>query len=99
MTAPVIGTLEEPKRRNDDGRSREIVGVWGSIRGEKRCEREEKAEHRRHVERSFGAFSRSFTLPSDADAEHIDASFNEGALTVEIRKTEPAKTKRIDIKG
>jgi HSP20 family protein len=69
-----------------------------TIRGEKRWEREEKDEKRRHVERSFGTFSRSFSLPADADAEHIEARFEDGVLSVEIRKTEAAKPQTVDIK-
>lgn len=50
-------------------------------------------------ERSFGAFSRSFSLPSDADQGHIDARFDDGVLTVAIRKAEAAKPKTVDIKS
>lgn len=69
-----------------------------TIRGEKRYERDEKDERRRHVERSFGTFSRSFSLPADADVDHIDARYADGVLTVEIRKAEAAKPKTVDIK-
>ncbi|MEN8184854.1 MAG: Hsp20/alpha crystallin family protein [Myxococcota bacterium] len=70
-----------------------------TIRGEKRSEQEEKKEHSRHVERSFGTFSRSFTLPANADGERIKARFKDGVLTLEIPKTEEAKPRTVDIKG
>ncbi|HTY19724.1 MAG TPA: Hsp20/alpha crystallin family protein [Myxococcota bacterium] len=70
-----------------------------SIRGEKKSEREEKGEKRHYVERSYGGFTRSFTLPANADADRIKASFKEGVLTVEIPKTEVAKPRVIDIKS
>jgi HSP20 family protein len=69
-----------------------------TIRGEKRSERTEEKEQRRYFERRFGAFSRSFTLPSNANPESVDAKFNEGVLTVEIAKREEAKPKTIAVK-
>jgi HSP20 family protein len=70
-----------------------------TIRGEKRSEREEESEQRRHVERCFGTFSRSFSLPPDADGEHVKANFENGVLRVKIPKTEEAKPRTVDIKG
>jgi HSP20 family protein len=68
-----------------------------TIRGEKRCEREEKREQARWVERSYGSFSRSFTLPPNADTGRVAASFNEGVLRIEIPKAEQSKPKVISI--
>jgi HSP20 family protein len=70
-----------------------------TVRGEKRSEREEKKERRRWVERSYGAFSRSFRLPADAQADKIDASFKDGVLTIKIPKSEARKPKTVAIKG
>ena len=70
-----------------------------TIRGEKKSEREEKKEKGRYFERSYGAFSRSFTLPSNADPDRIQASFKDGVLTVTIAKTEEAKPRVISIKS
>jgi len=69
-----------------------------TIKGEKRSEREEKSEHRHYVERSYGSFSRAFSLPGDAAADKVKASFREGVLSVEIPKAESRKPKVIDIK-
>jgi HSP20 family protein len=70
-----------------------------TVSGEKRSEREEKKEKSRWVERSYGRFTRSFTLPADADPGRIDASFKEGVLTVTIAKTEETKPQQISIKS
>ena len=70
-----------------------------TIRGEKKSEREEKKEKSRYLERSYGAFSRSFTLPPNADPDRIQASFKDGVLTVTIAKTEEAKPRVISIKA
>ena len=69
-----------------------------TIRGEKKSEREEKKEQQRFVERRYGAFSRSFSLPRDADGEHIEATFENGVLTLTIPKSEAAKPRTVSIK-
>ncbi len=69
-----------------------------TVRGEKKSEREDKKEKRRFIERHYGTFSRSFSLPSDADADHIDANFKDGVLTLTIPKTEESKPRTIAIK-
>jgi HSP20 family protein len=70
-----------------------------TIRGEKKSEREEKKERRRWVERTYGAFSRSFRLPADAQVDKIDASFKDGVLTIKIPKSEARKPKTVAVKG
>jgi HSP20 family protein len=69
-----------------------------SIRGEKKSEREEKKDKTHWVERSYGSFTRSFTLPPTAVAEDLKASFSDGVLTIEIPKKEEAKPRTIAIK-
>lgn len=70
-----------------------------SIRGEKKSEREETREKARVLERRYGAFSRSCSLPSDADPDRIDAKFQDGVLKVHIHKRPEAKPKTVAIKG
>jgi HSP20 family protein len=70
-----------------------------TIKGEKKSEREEENEHRHYVERSYGSFSRAFTLPSDANPDMVKASFSDGVLSVEIPKAEERKPKVVDIKS
>ncbi|HXK24127.1 MAG TPA: Hsp20/alpha crystallin family protein [Myxococcota bacterium] len=69
------------------------------IHGEKKSEREEKKERGRYIERSYGSFSRSFTLPADANAERLDASFRDGVLKIVVPRSEAAKPRQIAIKG
>jgi HSP20 family protein len=69
-----------------------------TIRGEKREERTEDEQGRYHLsERRYGTFSRSFVLPSSVDAEHIQASFEDGVLRVTIPKNERARKRRIEV--
>jgi HSP20 family protein len=90
-------SVELPGARRDDVTVELTEGAI-TIRGEKRSEREERKEHARYTERRFGSFSRSFTLPRDADPDRIEASFNEGILTLTIGKREEGKPKTIAIK-
>ncbi len=91
-----VFTAELPGTRSEDVHV-EIHGNTLTIRGEKRSEREEKDERRRYVERRFGSFSRSFTLPEDADGDRINAGFADGVLTVEVPRIEETKPRRIQI--
>jgi len=93
-----VVTVELPGAKREDVHL-EIQDNVVSIRGEKKSEREEKNEKRHYVERSYGSFTRSFSLPANADAARIHAGFREGVLTVEIPKSEVAKPKVIDIKS
>ena len=93
-----VVTAELPGTKREDITVEAHEGVL-TIRGEKRSEREEKKEQARWVERSYGSFSRSFTLPSNADVERVSATFREGVLTIEIPKTAEAKPRAVAIKG
>lgn len=93
-----VVTAELPGAKREDVTVEVSDGLL-TIHGEKKSERDEKTEHRRYVERSFGSFSRAFTLPSDADAGRVQAAFKEGVLTVTIGKTEEKKPRTVDIKA
>jgi HSP20 family protein len=93
-----VVTAELPGTKREDV-TVELEDDVLTIRGEKRNEREEKKEKRRFVERSYGTFSRSFTLPGNADAERVSASFKDGVLTVTIGKRPEAKPRVVDIKS
>lgn len=58
-----------------------------TLEGERHQEREEKGWRQHRVERSYGRFSRSFTLPASVDAEHLKAHYHDGILEVELPKT------------
>ena len=92
-----VVTVELPGSKKEDI-TVEMKDQVLTIRGEKRNEREEKREHSRWVERSYGSFSRSFALPANAVADRIKADFREGVLTVEVPKAEETKPRAISIK-
>jgi HSP20 family protein len=50
------------------------------------------------VERSYGSFQRTFTLPTTVKAEKIEANYNDGVLTITVPKAEEAKAKEIEVK-
>jgi HSP20 family protein len=68
------------------------------IQGERRKEKEEKNAKFHRMERSYGSFLRTFTLPVDADDKKIAAEFEDGMLKVHLPKSEAAKPKAIEIK-
>jgi HSP20 family protein len=69
-----------------------------TLRGEKRESRTEGQEGRYHLaERRYGTFARSFVLPRDVEADRIQASFEDGVLTVSIPKSERARRRRVEI--
>jgi HSP20 family protein len=69
-----------------------------TLRGEKRQEKESKDASFHRSERTYGAFQRSFTLPSTVVAEKIDAAFADGVLTVTLPKSDEAKPRQIEVK-
>ena len=69
-----------------------------TIAGERKSEKEEKGKKFHKVERSYGSFSRSFTLPEDAEEDKLSAEFKEGVLTVHLPKTANLKPKSKEIK-
>lgn len=69
------------------------------IQGERRFYQERKEDDFHRIERRFGSFARSITLPSTADPEGIQASFDAGVLTIEVPKREEAKPRKIEVKA
>jgi HSP20 family protein len=70
-----------------------------TVSGERKAEHEAKNEGYYRVERAFGSFSRSLTLPQGIDPEAVTASFNRGVLEIRIPKPEERKPRRIEIGG
>jgi HSP20 family protein len=68
-----------------------------TVSGERKAEREDKGEGYHRVERAFGSFSRSLTLPHGVDAGQVEASFDKGVLEVRIPKPAEAKPTRVQI--
>lgn len=69
-----------------------------TLRGERKLEHEEKRENYHRVELGYGTFTRSFTLPSTVDAEHIRAEAKNGVLAVTLPKRAEAKPRAIQVK-
>jgi HSP20 family protein len=69
-----------------------------TIRGERKFEEETKKENYHRVERSYGEFLRSFTLPSFVDPNKIKAEYRDGVLRVSVAKREEAKPKQVEVK-
>jgi HSP20 family protein len=68
-----------------------------AISGERKFEREEQNKKYHRVERAYGSFVRSFSLPEDADESKVSADFNDGMLQVHLPKSVKAKPKAIEI--
>jgi HSP20 family protein len=68
-----------------------------TLSGERRSEREQKTEGFHRVERAFGSFSRSLTLPQGVDADKVAAEFDKGVLEVRIPKPEERKPHKVAI--
>ena len=69
-----------------------------SLTGERRFEHEDKRDGYHRVERSYGQFYRSFTLPPNVNVEAINAEFRDGVLRLTLPKREEAKPKQIEVK-
>lgn len=69
-----------------------------TITGERKLEKEEKDKKYHRIERSYGNFLRSFTLPDAADGTKVNAEFKDGVLKVHLPKSEKAKPKSIEVK-
>jgi HSP20 family protein len=69
------------------------------VSGERAAEHEEKGEGFHRVERAFGRFSRSLTLPQGVDAGKVAATFSNGVLEVRVPKPEETKPTRVEIGG
>lgn len=68
-----------------------------TLKGERKFEKETREENYYRMERAYGSFSRSFTLPTTVDKDKVKAKFKDGVLEVTIPKTEAAKPKQINV--
>jgi HSP20 family protein len=68
-----------------------------TVKGERKFSSEEKEENFHRIERRYGSFFRSFTLPSTVDTEQVQASYNAGVLKLELAKKPEAQPKQIKI--
>ena len=68
-----------------------------TVRGQRRFEKDEKEENFQRVERMYGSFTRSFTLPNTVDLEQVTAHYDKGVLKVRLAKRAEAKPKQIKV--
>src|ERR1051325_32378 len=68
-----------------------------TVHGERKFEKEEKEENFRRVERQYGSFTRSFTLPQTVDSENVSANYDKGVLKISLPKKAEAKPKQIKV--
>ncbi|HEV2387610.1 MAG TPA: Hsp20/alpha crystallin family protein [Candidatus Acidoferrales bacterium] len=74
-----------------------VEGNMLTIRGERKFEKKESEESYLRVERSYGSFTRSFSLPQTVKTESIKASYHDGVLTIRLPKREEAKPKQVKV--
>ena len=86
-----------PEMKKEDVRVTVEDGIL-SVSGERKSEKEDQKRKFHRVERSFGNFRRSFTLPDDADSMKVTAEFRDGVLKVHLPTTARPKSKAIEVK-
>lgn len=76
-----------------------LTGDVLTIKGEKKEEKREEGKNVHRLERTYGSFSRSFTLPCEVEAEKVEAKYKDGVLSLRLPKAEACmkKSKRIQI--
>jgi len=92
----VVVKLEIPGVKEEDVDIR-VENQTLSVRGERKFEAEEKQENFKRVERHYGSFHRSFTLPISVDTESIAATYDAGVLKLELKKKASAQPRQIKI--
>ncbi len=105
--APLVDIIEDekeylikaelPEVKKEDVKVRVENGVL-TITGERSYEKEDKGRKYHRIERAYGSFERSFTVPEDADATKVNAEFKDGVLRVHLAKDEKAKPRAIEVK-
>jgi HSP20 family protein len=88
---------EIPDVKKEDVKGTVEDGVL-TIQGERKQEKEEKGKRYHRIERSYGSFVRSFSLPDVIDEEKVKAEFKDGVLSLHLPKSEKAKPKAIEVK-
>jgi len=88
---------EVPDVKKDDVKVTVDNGIL-TVSGERKQEKEEKGKKFHRVERYYGSFARSFTLPDNVDETKVKATFKDGMLTLTLPKTEEPKPKAIEVK-
>lgn len=105
--APLVDISEDDKEYRIDAElsdvKKEDVKVTAqegtlTIKGERKFEKEEKGRRYHRVERAYGSFGRSFSLPDDVNPAKVTAEFKGGVLSVHLIKDEKAKPQQVEVK-
>ena len=86
-----------PEMKKDDVRVTVEDGIL-CVSGERKTEKEDQKKKFHRIERCFGTFQRSFTLPEDADSTKVTAEFRDGVLKVHLPTTPKARSKALEVK-
>jgi HSP20 family protein len=89
--------LEVPGIRREDLDIR-VEGRTLTVKGERKLETDEKEENFHRIERRYGSFVRSFTLPATVSTDEIAATSNDGVLSISLAKKPEAKPRQIEVK-
>lgn len=76
----------------------QVNGNLLTVSGERKEEKEEKGKTYHRIERRYGKFSRSTTLPAAVKEDKVDAQYRDGVLTITMEKTDEAKSRKIKVK-
>ena len=110
FTSAWVPAVDIAERENDFLVNMELPGVAKedvkitmqegilTVKGEKKQEKEPKGSDYHRVERSYGSFQRSFSLPTAVRCAEIDASFSGGVLSITLPKAEEARPKQVDVR-
>jgi HSP20 family protein len=96
-TAEYVIEAEIPEVKKEDVRVTLENGVL-TVRGMRRQDAEERGRKYHRVERSYGSFLRSFSLPDEVNDAQVQAVFKDGILTLRLPKSEKAKPKAVEVK-
>jgi HSP20 family protein len=92
----LVLTLEVPGIKQEDLDVR-IENQTLTVKGERKFEQNQKEENFHRIERRYGSFTRSFTLPNTVDTGAVKASYEQGVLTISLAKKEAAKPKQVKV--
>jgi len=92
----VVLKLEVPGIKQED-LDVQVENQMLTVKGERKFEKNEKEENFHRIERRYGSFTRSFTLPQTVDAASVKANYEHGVLTISLAKKEAAKPKQVKV--
>ena len=93
-----VVTMDVPGMKADDIHIN-VVGNSVRVSGERHQEKEKKEANHYRMERSYGKFNRSFSLPENVDPDQIEANYDSGVLSLKIPKSEEIKARKVQVKA